>query len=419
MSKHRVGIEALAVALPERYVELEDLAKARGVDPAKYTTGLGGKQMAVTDPGEDSVALAANAVGALLRATGQDPGQLGMLAVGTESGVDHAKPVASYVHGLHGLPRAMRTFDIQHACYGGTAGLMAAAEWIASGAAAGRKALVVCADVARYELLGPGEPTQGGAAVALLVSDTPDLLALDLGISGAATQHVHDFWRPSGRREALVDGHYSVKCYLEALGEAYRGWRQRALERELVRPGPTLPSEQLARLLFHVPFCKMAKKAYAHLRQVDLELAAGAPLSAEALAKESAALEAKLAGQVGSSLWLNARVGNAYTASLYLALAGLLETEASALAGQRLGLFSYGSGYCSELFSGVVGERAAARIAAAGLEELLARRERVDVAEYERLYRLAADAPEARAPRPGMFRFTGIDSEGRRQYAAG
>ena len=44
-----------------------------------------------------------------------------MLSVGTETGVDHSKPVASYVQGLVGLPRHMRVFDIQHACYGGTA----------------------------------------------------------------------------------------------------------------------------------------------------------------------------------------------------------------------------------------------------------------------------------------------------------
>lgn len=53
-----------------------------------------------------------------------------MVVVGTESGVDQAKAVASYVQGLLELPTAIRTFDTQHACYGGTAGLMAAADRI-------------------------------------------------------------------------------------------------------------------------------------------------------------------------------------------------------------------------------------------------------------------------------------------------
>ena len=59
--KMSVGIEALAVALPRRTLHLEDLARARGVDPAKYIAGLGVREMAVTDPGEDTVALAATA----------------------------------------------------------------------------------------------------------------------------------------------------------------------------------------------------------------------------------------------------------------------------------------------------------------------------------------------------------------------
>src|SRR3954465_9200355 len=92
--KRVVGIEALAIAVPRRYVDIEELAKARGVDPAKYTQGLGAKEMAVADPGEDSVALAATAAARLLRDNSVDPARIGMLVVGTETGVDHSKPVA-------------------------------------------------------------------------------------------------------------------------------------------------------------------------------------------------------------------------------------------------------------------------------------------------------------------------------------
>src|SRR4029077_5928241 len=109
----------------------------RGVDPAKYTIGLGVHEMAVAEPGEDTVALAATAARRALAIGGLTGEELGMLVVGTETGVDHAKPVASFVHGLLELPREMRVFDTQHACYGGTAGVMAAVEWIGSGAAAG------------------------------------------------------------------------------------------------------------------------------------------------------------------------------------------------------------------------------------------------------------------------------------------
>ncbi|RKH33784.1 hydroxymethylglutaryl-CoA synthase family protein [Corallococcus praedator] len=412
----RVGIEALAVAVPRRYVDIEDLARARGVDPAKFTAGLGAKEMAINDPGEDSVSLAATAAARLIQQQSVDTSKIGMLVVGTETGVDHSKPIASHVHGLLKLPRSMRTFDSQHACYGGTAGLMAAVEWIASGAGAGRTALVVCTDIARYGLKTAGEPTQGGGAVALLVSETPDLLALDVGLNGVCTSDVYDFWRPVGRREALVDGHYSITCYLDAMAGAYRGWRQRAMEQGLVRWDSKLPSEQLARILYHVPFCKMARKAHAQVRLCDLEDAVGPGPATPEARDESAKSQASYDAQVAKSLGLNARVGNVYTASLYLALAGQLHAEGAALANQRVGLLSYGSGCCAEFYSGVVGEKAAERMARADLDTVLAKRERVSVEEYERLMNLPYDAPEAIAPEPGTFRLAEI-VEHRRKYA--
>ncbi|MCY1075610.1 hydroxymethylglutaryl-CoA synthase family protein [Archangium lansingense] len=416
--KKQVGIEALAIAVPRRYVDIEDLARARGVEPAKYTAGLGAKEMAVADPGEDSVALAASAVSRLIQRHGVDPSRVGMLVVGTETGVDHSKPVASHVQGLLKLPRSMRTFDAQHACYGGTAGLMAATEWIASGAGAGRSAIVVCSDIARYGLNTAGEPTQGGGAVALLVSEQPDLLALDIGLNGVCSVDVYDFWRPLGRREAVVDGHYSISCYLDALSGAYRGWRERAMAHEVVRWGDSLPGEQLARILYHVPFCKMARKAHTQLRLCDLEDAPGAQDSTPAAREEAAKSSASYEAQVASSLGLNARIGNVYTASLYLALAGLLHDEGAALAGKRIGLLSYGSGCCAEFYSGVVGEGAARRMAQSDVESVLAKRERVSIEEYERIMRLASDAPEPLTPAPGEFRLTEI-REHRRIYAAG
>ncbi|MFL5348424.1 MAG: hydroxymethylglutaryl-CoA synthase family protein [Hyalangium sp.] len=416
--KRHVGIEALAIAVPRRYVDIEDLARARGVDPAKYTAGLGAREMAVADPGEDSVSLAATAAARLLRTHNVDPARLGMLVVGTETGVDHSKPVAAHVQGLLKLPRAMRVFDSQHACYGGTAGLMAATEWIASGAAAGRSAIVVCSDIARYGLNTAGEPTQGAGAVALLVSEQPDLLALDVGLNGVCSMDVYDFWRPVGRREAVVDGHYSIQCYLEALSGAYRGWREQALAHEVVRWGSTLPGEQLARILYHVPFCKMARKAHTQLRLCDLEDASNTPAATaearEELAKSASSYEA----QVASSLTLNARIGNVYTASLYLALAGLLHGEGAALSGQRIGLLSYGSGCCAEFYSGVVGEKAARRMAQTDVEAVLARRERVSIQEYERIMQLPYDAPESMAPAAGTFRLAEIRDH-KRRYVEG
>ena len=155
-----------------------------------------------------------------------------------------------------------------------------------------------------------GEPTQGGAAVARRVSDRPEVLALDHGLSGVSSTDVHDFWRPLGRREELVDGHYSIECYLDAVAGAYRAWRQRATERELLRDGPTYRSEQLARIVYHVPFCKMARKAHAHIRTCELADMGGIAFDAAALAREAALGVASFESQVAPSLMLASRIGN-------------------------------------------------------------------------------------------------------------
>jgi len=409
--RNRVGIDAIAVAVPRRYIDIVDLAHGRGVDPAKYTQGLGAREMAVAEPGEDTVSLAAEAARRALEIARVESEQLGLLVVGTETGVDHSKPVASFVHGLLGLPRTMRVYDTQHACYGGTAGLMTALEWIASGAAGGRRALVICSDIARYGLATAGEPTQGAGAVAMVVGSNPAMLEIDLGLSGTSSTHVHDFWRPHGLREAQVDGHYSVACYLEALAMAYRGWKERAIARGVVRDDGNV-SEQLARICFHVPFCKMARKAHMQVRYCDLE-DARMPWDTEI---EDEDAKERFRMQVEPTLGLCARIGNIYTGSLYLGLAGLLEQQAFALIEKRIGLFSYGSGCTSEFFSGVVCQRAVERIDAAGIADLLAARERITFADYERI--MALNAPLEQSPAPGSFRFSGVVQH-RRQYASG
>jgi hydroxymethylglutaryl-CoA synthase len=191
-----IGIDALALAVPVGYLDLADLAAARGVPPAKYVDGLGVQRMSVAGAHEDPVTLAATAARRLFATAAVDPSTIGLCVVGTETAVDHSKPVSAYLHRLLGLPQECRVFEAKHACFGGTAGLLAALDWIAAGSARGRKALIVCTDIARYGLASPGEPTQGAGAVALLIAENPRLLALEVGRTGSYAQDVNDFWRP-------------------------------------------------------------------------------------------------------------------------------------------------------------------------------------------------------------------------------
>jgi hydroxymethylglutaryl-CoA synthase len=359
----QAGLESLGIAVPPTYVELAELAKARGVAPGKYVDGLGVTRMAVPLVEEDTVTLAARAARMAMEAAGCTAEDVGMLVVGTETAVDHSKPVSSYVQGLLGLTTRCRVFETKHACYGGTAALLLAMDWVRSGSAKGKKALIICSDIARYGVGTPGEPTQGAGAVALLVSDQPKLLAFETGKTGAYAKDVMDFWRPLYSKDAVVDGHYSVQCYLDALEGAYKAYQEAAED----AGGEGLYSDRFAALVYHVPYGKMSRKAHRHIRTLDGD-------------KEPDASFDRL---VGPSLMLPSQVGNIYTGSMYLALASLLSCSREDLTGKRVGLFSYGSGSCAEFFSAVVQPEAQARVKALGLENLLERRRALSIPEYE------------------------------------
>ncbi len=92
------GLEGIAVFIPPHFLDLDQLARSRGVDPNKYAVGLGCRRMVVPGPNEDAVTMAGEAAAGLIESYDVDLDSIGLLIVGSESGVDGAKPMASLVH---------------------------------------------------------------------------------------------------------------------------------------------------------------------------------------------------------------------------------------------------------------------------------------------------------------------------------
>ncbi len=387
-----VGIDALAFAGPAGFVDLAELARARDTDPAKFTKGLGQHRMAIAGPCEDTVTMAVEAGAEALRTFAVDPDEIGTLIVGTETGVDHSKPVAVYAHELLGLSERCRTFETKHACYGAMAGLTASMDWIASGRARGRKALVIASDIASYGLGTPGEPTQGAGAVAMVVSDQPRLLEIRPSSIGDYTRQVMDFWRPLYSKHALADGHYSIECYLDALS----GARMDAVGDR----GDLL--QQLSACLYHVPFVKMAFKA--HQRELEMELGRTIRRSE---AQEWAQLTESYEHLCAPWLKLNAEIGNIYTGSLFLSLIDLLRQAGKQLAGRDISLFSYGSGCGATYCLGQIGTEVGAWQTVIDPSESLASRRRLSIPEYEALVRAAEKADRTERLNPADFGLSG------------
>ena len=57
----KIGIDQMAFATTPYYIELSDLAAARGVDPNKFKIGIGQDRQAVVPPTQDMVTLGAAA----------------------------------------------------------------------------------------------------------------------------------------------------------------------------------------------------------------------------------------------------------------------------------------------------------------------------------------------------------------------
>ena len=333
---------------------MEKLAEARGVDPAKYTIGIGQEKMAVAPITQDAVTLAANA--ALRIIDKEDLEKIDLVIFGTESGIDNSKSGAVYVHDLLGIQEHARCIELKQACYGATAGIQLAKGHIALNPES--RVLVLGSDISRYGIGTAGEVTQGAGAVAMIISKEPRILALE-NESSYLTADVMDFWRPIYSETAFVDGKYSNEQYISFFVNVWEDFK--------AKYGATLADFEA--ICFHLPYTKMGMKA---LREV--------------LNEGSEADRERLAAHYQTSTVYNKIVGNIYTGSLYLSLLSLLELSDDLKAGDKIGLFSYGSGAVGEFFSATLQEGFKAVLTAAEHGKMFAGRTEVSVKEYEEIF---------------------------------
>ncbi|MFC6296065.1 hydroxymethylglutaryl-CoA synthase [Lactiplantibacillus daoliensis] len=383
----KIGIDKLHFASSHLYVDMAELATARNEAPDKYLIGIGQSKMAVIPPSQDAVTLAANAAAPML--TAADIKAIDLLIVATESGVDNSKAAAIYVAKLLGLDRRLRTIEMKEACYAATAGVKLAQDHVHVHPE--KKALVIGTDIARYGLHTPGEPTQGGGAMAMLISADPQVLAL-ADDSVLLSQDVMDFWRPLYHTTALVDGKYSSNIYIDYFQDVFKTY--------LEEQQTTI--EAFKALTFHLPYTKMGLKA---LRSV--------------LPMATTTQQQALSTHFEHARQLNREVGNLYTGSLYLSLLSLLLTDPELMTDDLIGLFSYGSGAEGEFYTGRLQANYQQGLDL-GLPQRLARRRRVSVTEYEMLFngQLALNADDqtiACDDDPHRFVLTGQRHE-QRQY---
>jgi polyketide biosynthesis 3-hydroxy-3-methylglutaryl-CoA synthase-like enzyme PksG len=365
-----VGIEALNLFGGTACLDVRALCDHRGLDLPRFENLLMSEK-AVALPFEDPVTFAVNAAKPLIDAMSEaERARIEMVITCTESGLDFGKSLSTYLHRHLGLAPNCRLFEIKQACYSGAAGLQMAANFVLSATSPGAKALVVTTDISRFALADGNavqewaysEPTSGAGAAAMVVSDTPHILRLDAGAYGNHAFEVMDTCRPGPDTEA-GDADLSLMAYLDCCAGAFDDYARRVEGADF--------RETFDQLCFHTPFGGMVKGAHRHLMRKHYK----APPND---------IAADFKTRLTPSLTYGRRVGNTAGGSVFFALAGMIDTV-DLSEPLRVGLFSYGSGCCSEFFSGVVDAQGAARLGAMGISRVLDDRHSLSIDEYETL----------------------------------
>lgn len=276
---------------------------------------------------------------------------------------------------LFGDNTSIEGVDTVNACYGGTNAFFNTVNWVESSAWDGRDAIVVAGDIALYAK-GNARPTGGAGCVAMLVGPNAPIVA-EPGLRGTYMQHAYDFYKPDLTSEyPVVDGHFSLTCYTEALDAAYRDYVKREARLQSANGngnGTDASKTSLDRfdyMCFHAPTCKLVQKSYArllyhdYLANPDQEVFGEVPgevrdmdyrksLTDKVVEKTFMALTKKRFNErVSPALQVATLCGNMYCASVWGGLASLLSHVNSAdLVGKRIALFSYGSGLAASFLS--------------------------------------------------------------------
>lgn len=407
------GIEAASYYVPSLYLEIKSLAEKRGIEPAKLEKGLGLHKMGFPDVHEDTATFAAEALLRLINDYTINPKDIARIYLGTESALDAAKPTASYA--MQMVEKVLeenfgeRCFkncdvvDMTFACIGAVDALHNSLDFVRANP--DKKAIVIASDYAKYELASSGEYTQGGGAVALLISSKPDLIEIE-NQWGIATESVFDFFKPRRHYrkedvnnipetfpdkieiftdEPVFDGQYSNQCYQDRIREAYNHYKEIT--------GKDKPYQNWKYLIFHLPYAFHGKRVFTEIYSLENNLPYQTPEEQKAVAKSESYLQF-INDKIEKTQRASSEIGNMYTASIFMALLSALQVsfnEDEELADTEMGFLGYGSGSKSKVFAGKVSVKWKKIVSKWNLFENLNNRISIDFETYEKLHRKQLD----------------------------
>ena len=439
----KVGIDDIAAYVPKLYLGAEELARARGIDPSKIIDGLGVEEMAVPDAHEDAATMAAMAALKLMEKNDLEPRDIDFIHVATETSPDASKPISCYVLGMLEQRYGKGSFahvgapETKFACVGATYAMIDRLAYIFSGWDERKCSIVVATDIARYDLNSSGEPTQGAAAVALLLRDNPRLMTYEPQFTGFGTVDDRDFFRPIERTTAVVNGQYSIGCYLRDMRIAADAYKRKMLKLQIIKSLRESVVDKIDLVSFHTPFPKMVEYAFASflihdwrgipryskiLKEIgpepsregftDLEFYISDEYKAFRKSfTRTEEFSTEYEEKVADSLVALRLIGNSYNASVWLGAESHLQKRTDDLAGKRIGIGSYGSGSSAIVCSFIVQPEYKEAVEKLNLMQALSRRHKISLDVYESLHEGRLKSDESVLPPGNEFALESIGKE--------
>lgn len=359
----KVGIEKINVYAGSLVLDIAKLAIARGrdVDYFKNELMLDSKSQNVDY--EDVITMAVNAAKPIV--SEQDKKDIGMCIFATESALDFCKPNSTYVCHYLGLNPNVRNFEVKNACYAGTCAVQMALNYVASGVAPGKKVLVVSSDI-NYDHAGrKGEEVPAIGACAMIISDNPQIVEYELGKNGIYTFECTDYARPTSTYD-IIRGDESLYAYLDCADGAWADYKKKV--------GQDLDfNTYFKRVVYHTPFGGLVRMAHSNILRENYP------------GIKKSEIKANFAEKVEKSFYIPKAVGNTYSSTVYTSLVGLILEDDGLKPGDRIGLFSYGSGSCAEFYSCILLPGAKEKLEAVGIREHLNARRPLEIEEFDKL----------------------------------
>lgn len=416
----KTGIDALSFDVAKLHLPIKTLAEARNIEPEKLEKGLGLLKMTLPDVHQDSVVFAANALTRLIRDNAINLNEIARIYVGTESSIDNAKPIGSFLIDLMEQKFGENTLaecdvvDFTFACIGGVDALQNCLDFIKLNP--DKKAIVVTTDFAKYDLNSTGEYTQGAGATAMLITVNPRIIAFE-NYWATNTKGVFDFFKPHRtiskeaitgntnneawfdnleaeieihKAQPVFDGQYSNQCYMDRTRNAYFSFKKLKSTTETVY-------NSWNSIIMHLPYSYQGRRMLSEIYALDAKnpIISGSETPAEYQNKlkeisktpeyKNFVEEKLMPAELASSL-----IGNLYTGSIFMGflstLAHFYDSEKE-IAGNTFGFLAYGSGSKSKVFEGIIQNEWKSALTSVNLFETLNKSFEIDFNTYESLHK--------------------------------